>query len=67
MPMVTNPIVQKQYDIFDAIFEENTPVRAKYREKLAYISSSLRASTVSDDNKGEKKTYETFDKQFSKE
>ena len=59
-----NPVVQKQFDIFDALFEKDTPIRAQYEEKLKYILDAIKASAQSDDNKGEKNKNETLEDQM---
>ncbi|HET7678630.1 MAG TPA: TIGR00180 family glycosyltransferase [Xanthobacteraceae bacterium] len=59
-----NPLVQKQFDIFDALFEKGTRVRAQYEEKLKYILVAMKASAQSDDNKGEKNINETLEGQL---
>lgn len=62
-PIYLNRTVQKQFEIFDSLFESDTPVRRKYKEKLAFILSALKANARSDDNKGEQKTNETLESQ----
>lgn len=62
--MYTNPIVQKQFDIFYSLFEDGNPVREKYADKLKFISLALRANVQSDDNKGEQSFYETLERQM---
>lgn len=62
-PMYLNRTVQKQFEIFDSLFERGTPVRREYEEKLTYILSALKANALSDDNKGEQKKNETLESQ----
>jgi glycosyltransferase domain-containing protein len=64
-PMFTNPIVQKQIDIFEELFEMGTPARERYADRLAFILSDIKANAASNDNKGEKHHYETLDEQTS--
>ena len=60
-PMFLNPTVQKQFQTFDALFEKNTPERAKYEERLAFILAAVKNNAQSDDNQGQKKKSETPD------
>lgn len=64
-PMFANPIVQKQIDIFEELFENGTPARERYAERLAFILSDMKANAASDDNTGERRHYETMDEQTS--
>jgi hypothetical protein len=64
-PMFANPIVQKQIDIFEQLFENGTPARKRYAERLAFILSDMKANAASDDNTGERRHYETMDEQTS--
>lgn len=57
-PMFFNPTVQKQFETFDALFEKNTPERAKYEERLAFILAAVKKNAQSDDNQGQKKKSE---------
>lgn len=59
-----NPIVQKQFVMFNALFEKGTPVRAEYEERLTFILQALKTNAESDDNKGEKKKAETLEGQL---
>lgn len=63
--MFANPIVQKQIDIFEELFEKGTPARERYADRLALILSDIKANAASDDNTGEKHHYETLDEQTS--
>ena len=60
----TDPIVQEQFDIFDAMFEQGTPARAEYEERLTFIIQAMKANAESDDNKGERKKTETLESQM---
>jgi glycosyltransferase domain-containing protein len=62
-PMFSNPVVQKQLDLFDALFEKDTPPRVQYEDKLAFILAALKVNAQSDDNLGEKKKSETLEGQ----
>jgi hypothetical protein len=65
-PMFTNVDVQRQFDIFEDLFERDTATRARYGEKLAFILAAIKANAQSDDNRGEKGKYETLDQQMDK-
>jgi glycosyltransferase domain-containing protein len=64
-PIFANDSIQKQIDIFEALFEKDTAVRKRYAERLAFILAAMKASAESSDNVGEKKNYETLDEQTS--
>lgn len=42
--IVSRPATIAQYDMFDRMFEDGTPERAQYREKLLFISAALAES-----------------------
>ncbi|AXI48174.1 hypothetical protein C1J03_20525 [Sulfitobacter sp. SK012] len=55
----TERMVRTRAD-FKSIFVGGTEQRKKYHEKLAFISESLRATLISQDNAGEGKKYEAL-------
>lgn len=59
-----HPIVQKQFEIFEELFEKGSPVRAQYEERLAFILQAMKRNAESDDNKGEQKKSETLEGQM---
>jgi glycosyltransferase domain-containing protein len=63
--MFLSRTVQLQFELFEALFEKDTPIRKKYEEKLAFILSAIKANAQSDDNKGEKKKNETLEGQIA--
>lgn len=55
-----SPTVQAEFKLFRDLFEENTKARSIYVDRLMYISRVILDNAHSDDNKGEKKFYETL-------
>lgn len=56
-------VVQQQFQLFNEAFKSGTPTRARYEERLMFISDAIRGNAVSEDNKGEKRFYETLEQQ----
>ncbi|MCH9806518.1 MAG: TIGR00180 family glycosyltransferase [Alphaproteobacteria bacterium] len=57
--------VQKQFEQFNDVFKKGTETRNRYEERLMFISNAIRGNSVSEDNKGENRFYETLAQQAS--
>ncbi|HEX5226406.1 MAG TPA: TIGR00180 family glycosyltransferase [Bryobacteraceae bacterium] len=56
--------VQAQFELFENLFRPDNAIRARYEDKLQFISAALRRSAASQDNKDEPTFVETLDDQI---
>jgi len=56
-------VAQTQIKLFEEMFRADTPARQQFDERIRFVNDAMRANVESNDNKGERKFYETLESQ----